>query len=566
MKRWDSLISSFFISYLDRLGMVMIKYIHRHIRYGGYMTNKIRNYVNHYFRFDHREGIEDLKEEVISNLLERFYALIEEGNTEEEAYIKTIKQMGDFQAPENEEIPIEFQRTTPAIPEYALISSVIVSIFSTILLFIHPLTGVIFTATSIILYTIGSYYLYAKAMHVKSNMLDIELYKSYLKKIFTYMKTCFGFWSFNLAFVMAIIVQAITGFILGLMTATNVSSDSYQTFFYLFLILTILSFIVSFIVFAVLSVKLYQRLRHKYYLLTGESVIDSKIKESFDFIKEKDDSSMDKLKVITSFVGLFILGLGYLTSADVYNSDSMGSNPLITQVFKLIFSSFNEGIMLLFGLLSVIFGFAFYMKKKNPNFIIKGFIGHFVLTFIALIILSNPAKEINLQMNFVSEIMLLMPGLISILYYFTTLIMSLVKDKERRSRYVNYRNLYILIVLVPFLLFMFSVITITKNVDDSKRSMSYLVSTMDFSLGIYYFILTISSMISFTVLSIIGFKKKSYAIFALIPIVFVILNVLARVLILNDFKLSSPNITDFYLYVPLTYSLSYLIHWVIKDK
>jgi len=57
------------------------------------MHDKIRQYVNYQFRFDERNDIEELKEEIIANLIDRYEEYRQKGLTEEEAYIEAIKSM-----------------------------------------------------------------------------------------------------------------------------------------------------------------------------------------------------------------------------------------------------------------------------------------------------------------------------------------------------------------------------------------------------------------------------------------------------------------------------------------
>lgn len=187
------------------------------------MKTKIKTYVDHYFRFDKRADLDALKSEIISNLFERYDAAIESGLEAEEAYIKTVKSMGDFQAESYNRMD-EMDKTLPSLPEYLLPASAILAAFALILIFLNTVVGGVLTATSIILYAVGGKYLYAKAMYAKSHDLDIELHENYLTKIFKYMKTSFAFWSISIAYLVAHIPTMISQLVLYMLNS-NVNTD-----------------------------------------------------------------------------------------------------------------------------------------------------------------------------------------------------------------------------------------------------------------------------------------------------------------------------------------------------
>ena len=160
--------------------------------------------------------------------------------------------MGDFNPQMDDKVSPEFNEL-PAWPEYSLPSSAILSIFAVIFIFFNTLLGGISTAVSIILYAVGSYYLYAKAMHVKSAQLDIELHKTYLAKIFTYMKTAFVFWSLNLSYILALIAQSVlTRVILWFRPSIESDPQELKNFMDTTLIASIVLFFVALITLIVL--------------------------------------------------------------------------------------------------------------------------------------------------------------------------------------------------------------------------------------------------------------------------------------------------------------------------
>ena len=562
--------SFFFLLYLDRLGMTVILFIHKQIRYGGHMEKQIRNYVNHYFRFDHREGLEDLKEEIISNLIDRYNSLIEDGEKQEKAYVESIKSMGDFQAPQNEDVPLEFQRSTPALPEYALITSVIFAIFSTILLIINGAIGAIFTAFSISLYAVGSYYLYAKAMHVKSADMDIELYKAYLRKIFKYMKTCFSFWTFNLAFISAVIIQSIATFLTGFMQLDNqISPDQLLNLVGIFIMISIISFVLTFVVFTIISYKIYMRLKYKYYLLTGEKQIKGKLKDSLDFMKDTEDSKMDSIYLVLIYVfGVFINAFGYLLYATIHTKNGQWNNPFITQIFKMVTLEFGYGLLLLIGPIGVIFSFIWYYKKnKNIWVILTAFIIQFVTTSFSIIMLSNPAKEVTMSVNIIGQTLVLLPGVLSMFYGLFKIISYVIKNHKTILKHIRMEYIYLYLVtgLLPTLILAIMPITIENMNEDTEISTRYINSFIGMETNLFYSGVILVSVLSILILSSIGLKRNNKILLSLQPIVF------------NVFLLSINFIIDDHLYfmfnrgsaavlvlISITSSLIYLSYRTIK--
>ncbi|NLD49364.1 MAG: hypothetical protein GX660_19580, partial [Clostridiaceae bacterium] len=60
------------------------------------MHNKIREYVFFKLRNDHSNDHLEKKEEIISNIIERYDELFQRSNDEEYAYVEAIKTIGEF--------------------------------------------------------------------------------------------------------------------------------------------------------------------------------------------------------------------------------------------------------------------------------------------------------------------------------------------------------------------------------------------------------------------------------------------------------------------------------------
>ena len=86
------------------------------------MNEKLKSYVDYYFRFDEREDIEEVKAEVLGNLIDRYEEYLEKYD-EEKAYVEAIKSMGDFKV--NEEIVED-----PLLVDTGLLISLVTAIFA----------------------------------------------------------------------------------------------------------------------------------------------------------------------------------------------------------------------------------------------------------------------------------------------------------------------------------------------------------------------------------------------------------------------------------------------------
>jgi hypothetical protein len=248
------------------------------------MEEKIKQYVSYHFRFDPREDVESIIEEVTSNLIDRYYELLEKTNNEQKAYIEAIKSMGSFKS--KDDIP-ELYKLKPDWADIAFIVSAILSIFAVIAMFIDSTLGFVLTLSSILLFSGAAYYFYAQAQYTRKEELDIEKHNIYLTKIFSYLKTCFVFWTINLAIVFSSIT---TGWIVFMTLANSTITNPTNISIGGYIIITLLSFSIGIIIFALIAKLIYDRLLMRYRMQTGLASPQSKIKASYDYLSVKDDN------------------------------------------------------------------------------------------------------------------------------------------------------------------------------------------------------------------------------------------------------------------------------------
>jgi hypothetical protein len=270
------------------------------------MKNKIREYVYYQLRFDEDKGNEELKEEIISNINDRYDEIFEKTKDDNIAYIRAIKTMGDFTEGKNLESAKSAYK--PSIPEMFLIAGVILAIFGVIIVFFSNIAGGIITMLSIVSFSVGSNYIYQESQYIKNVEFDIEKHNDYLTKIFSYMKTCFVFWAIGISYLLAAIVN---GIITSISIIDSVGTLDLDTFRMIF-ILSIVVFVVVFIILLAIFKNVYDRLISKYYELTGNIDINSKIRDAQNFIglnksEKKDTNILTKVWFYPSITSLAII-------------------------------------------------------------------------------------------------------------------------------------------------------------------------------------------------------------------------------------------------------------------
>jgi len=401
------------------------------------MKLKIKQYVDHYFRFDKRPDLESLKEEIIGNLCDRYDEALLEGLSEQEAYLKAVKSMGDFQAATYDTTD-EQPSVLPSLPEYLLPISAILAGFGFILIFLNGIVGGILTAISIAFYAVGGYYLYSKAMVVKTQDLDIELHKNYLKRIFKYMKTSFAFWSFNIAYLIALLVQMLSNLLVFILQSQmNPDLNQIRDTITLFITLSVLAFVVSFIVMIILSHQIYHRLKVKYYLLTGEKEIKGKIKDSYDYIKNLDVPKAKDLTLLLSYIfglgsiGLFLLSyISYERYVNQVSSDFIEGRQLF-MTFRLLSYEFAPAMLLIFGYLWIVVTYVLVLKyRKSKHLIFQSYIVFFLI--FGIFDRMMDARNIIMGVKGFGSIFIFIPATLGILYYLIVGVQYMYQRLQKR--------------------------------------------------------------------------------------------------------------------------------------
>lgn len=229
------------------------------------MHEKIKNYIHYQFRFDQRENIEMIKQEMIANLIDRYDDLIKQGYSEKEAYIETVKRVGNVD--ETKELKVD--EIYHEKPTWALISMITVSVLAIgglLISIISNLYGLIITVISICLFATASYALYADSQYKRALEHDIDSQKTYFQNILKTYNKNYVIWSITIAIVFSSVVLNLifllsTESISGIMLEGNLGQ--------IVVVFFILWFVIFLILFAIL--KSFQgSLYKKYIQITGD--------------------------------------------------------------------------------------------------------------------------------------------------------------------------------------------------------------------------------------------------------------------------------------------------------
>lgn len=116
------------------------------------MEEKIIEYVNYRFRFRKGKDVEESKAEIIANLTDRYYDLLKEGKSMQEAYVEAIRSFGSFTDDLTGESADNDFNVKPSLADIALVVGAILSVFGVFTSLISFTLGLILTIISILCY------------------------------------------------------------------------------------------------------------------------------------------------------------------------------------------------------------------------------------------------------------------------------------------------------------------------------------------------------------------------------------------------------------------------------
>ncbi|MGM0436539.1 MAG: hypothetical protein ACQEQA_05755, partial [Bacillota bacterium] len=227
------------------------------------MEDKIKKYVEYHFRFKKGKEKEELVEEVYGNLVDYFHSRKETHGDETLAYRETIGRMGDF-SDVNTEANAGFS-LMPGVYDVGLITSLVLSVFGLVAVFLHSSLAFIFTVLSILMFVASAYYTYHKAQYEKNVNGDIDTFHLYLDKSFSYLKTAFIFWAGTFSLLLAIMFANAVLFM-------NAANNPFEVFDNIgeLILLYFLSFVLATTIIGIFFYMLYERIMAHYRFISGK--------------------------------------------------------------------------------------------------------------------------------------------------------------------------------------------------------------------------------------------------------------------------------------------------------
>lgn len=297
------------------------------------MKKKIKDYVNYEFRnVSKTKEVEDTIEEVTSNLFDMYDDLISKGYSEEEAYIKTVKNLGSFQ---NEFISLKKEEKYVIKPKWfdlLLVLSVITAVFALIIPFLDLIIGAIILLFSATFFGLSAYFMYESASFALNEKKDVTYHNYTLTKVLKFARINKFFWLIASTYIVSMTIARILVQLLTLNALTSAIEDPEQIF--IIFKISVLVFIVIFIANFILFYVLYNKAYKKYYELTGE----------LTFVRDK--TKKPYYQIIALLVLNILTFLLYLLPVAVTNSNIY---PITITGVSLIF---HVGLpYLLFGIM-----------------------------------------------------------------------------------------------------------------------------------------------------------------------------------------------------------------------
>ncbi len=242
------------------------------------MQQKIVDYVNYQFRFDQRENVEAIKQEMIVNLTDRFQDLVDQGLDEKAAYIETVKRLGHIEETiESQVNPLYIEKPTRSL--IAMITVSVLAIGGLVLSVISNLVGLIVTLGSVGVFATASYALYADSQHKRAIEYDIDCQKTYFKSIMKTFNQNYVIWSLTVAIVFSGVVLNLIFMVSSDNLSEIILAGNLNQVILVYFLLWFFSFSVLFAILRSLQGILYQ----KYIHITGDSSRSNQLRKTHHF-------------------------------------------------------------------------------------------------------------------------------------------------------------------------------------------------------------------------------------------------------------------------------------------
>lgn len=231
------------------------------------MIDRIKHYVDYIFKMNDITD-NNMKAEITANLIERYVDLTKEGLGEEEAYLETIKHIGELNV---KDVDLESKFSyKPNWANIALWISLGLGILATIVLLLSTSMSILFTGVSIGLHIGASYYLYTYSQYALKQERDVIKHNLLLRSIFANLKIVVISWNINISYW---ITSTLFKYIVPVLFYKKIDIENLDTESLIqFIISGIIIFLVIFIIFNFIFAHVYKKLERKYEELTKEQL------------------------------------------------------------------------------------------------------------------------------------------------------------------------------------------------------------------------------------------------------------------------------------------------------
>ncbi len=272
------------------------------------MEKKIIEYVNYHFHYDKRSDLDEVKKEIVGNLIDRYHDYVSDGYDKEKAYIDTIKYLGEI----SETIDTNDDELMGKM-NWALVAMVTVTALAycaALLSLFSSFTGLLVALASIVLFATSAYYLYAKSQFEKKEKFDLELQRINMRTIMRYFRINYLAWSVSLTF-------SITGLVMGvifLLTSENIATlliqDELLSFVIGYAVVTFIVFVAVLSVLKLIENRLYVQYKH----ITGEDVPDVMLRNLFGGVTFLFKVNWYLVFLVFSSIGIMFTSVTYVHS------------------------------------------------------------------------------------------------------------------------------------------------------------------------------------------------------------------------------------------------------------
>ncbi len=268
----------------------------------GIMEQKIKEYVQYHFRLDTREDLDLIKDEITSNLIDRYNDLVQSGLSEEDAYIETVKYLGETHSKEEEETIKPTWSTISLVTASSLaFCSILVSFFSSFI-------GLLVALSSITIFITASYHLYTTSQYQKQEEFDLDPQRSNLRMIMKFFNLNYLPWSISLAISFTGTLLSFLVLLNGEIFITNYYGNSTGFIVFLLFVWGII-FILLIYLFKILEKRIYKFYKE----VTGESVQTFKTNHLNKFFKLPDYINWHLIFTVfyTGYAWIGVRGVAY---------------------------------------------------------------------------------------------------------------------------------------------------------------------------------------------------------------------------------------------------------------